>query len=166
MAGKACRVPRVSSPKRQRLSKRLSASVVCEGFWRRVSPMTCTNITSYYHASSRDWYGLPRHRTMILLEDGTTKQYVGTYRSTRCLKLVINNIDNTPTGTLTCNQCVRVPLLPSFVAMTQRPRCPHATNTNNKFLSREDLVIKLVRVNNTVRNLRKQVFRNMQRKLW
>ena len=99
---------------------------------------------------------------MMLLEDGTSRSYVGTYRSTRCLKLAIN-IDNTPTGTMTCNQCARVPTLPSFLAVTQRLPCPPAVHTPNKFLSREDLVQKLVTVNQAVRNLRKKVVRNLQR---
>ena len=124
--------------------------------------MTCADITGHYNARHRDWYGQPRHRTMMLLEDGSSKSYVGTYRSTRCLKLAVN-MDNTPTGTMTCNQCVRVPTLPSFLAATQRLSCPPAS-TNNRFLSREDLVQKLVTVNQVVRNLRKKVVRNFQRK--
>ena len=124
--------------------------------------MTCADITGHYNARHRDWYGQPRHRTMMLLEDGSSKSYVGTYRSTRCLKLAVN-MDNTPTGTMTCNQCARVPTLPSFLAATQRLSCPPAS-TNNRFLSREDLVQKLVTVNQVVRNLRKKVARNLQRK--
>lgn len=125
--------------------------------------MTCTDITGHYNARHRDWYGQPRHRTTVLLKDGTTRSYVGTYRSARCLKLAIN-YDSTPTGTMTCNQCARVPTLPSFLLVTQRLRCPPAAHTNNQFLSREDLVKKLVTVSQTVRNLRKKVVRNVQRK--
>ena len=94
----------------------ISPSVVCEGYWRRKSPLTCSDVTPYYQLKHRDWYGVPRHKTMLLLEDGSTKTYEGTFRSSRCLKLAVN-VDNSPTGTMTCNQCPRVSTFQSFVSM-------------------------------------------------
>ena len=98
---------------------------------------------------------------MLALEDGSTKTYEGTFRSVRCLKLAVN-YDNTPTGTMTCNQCARVPTLQSFVSATQRDVCLPATK--NSCLSRQALLEKLVRVNNKVRNLKKMRARQMERK--
>ena len=142
--------------------KRLSASVVCEGFWQRKSPWTNADVTKHYNATHRDWYGVPRHRTTVTFEDGSSKTFTGTYRSARCLKLAIN-YDNSPTGTMTCNQCARVPTLPSFTSATQQDD-RLSVRTPNKFLSRDVLLIKLTRVHNEVRTLRRKVVRQVQRK--
>ena len=144
-------------------TKNLSASVVCEGFWRRKSPWIDADITQYYHLTHRDWYGQPRQRIMLKLEDGSTRSLQGTFRSTRCLKLAVN-YDNSPTGTMTCNHCARVPTLPSFTSAIERCDRVPALKLPNKCLSRVALVAKVVRVSNTVRNLRKQVRRQVKRK--
>ena len=101
------------------------------------------------------------------------RTFVGTYRSKRCLKLAVN-IDNTPTGTMTCNQCARVPALQSFVSATQK--CPVVTpgqvpNANNvpktrpnHSLSHEQALHKLGRLSKTVRHLRRKVVRGQERK--
>ena len=138
--------------------------MVCEGFWRRRSPLTCTDITRYYQRKHRDWYGVPRHKVMILLTNGSTLEFEGTFKSTRCLKLAVNT-NNTPTGTMTCNQCARVPTLQSFVSMTQRLTSSlPAKKARNSNLSREALMQKLVRVNKKVRNLQKMRTRQIKRK--
>ena len=146
-----------------KIPRRLSPSVVCEGFWQRNSPCTTTDITSRYYLSRKDWYGVESHETSIKFADGNTKLFKGTYRSRRFIKLAVKADGSTPTGTMTCNHCARVPTLYSFVKAMERCS-PAKTKTRNDNLSRKCTLVKLKTQAKKNRLLRQAVGRHVQRK--
>ena len=97
-------------------------------------------------------------------DDGTKRTYKGTFRSVKCLKLAVKPDGRTPTGTLTCNHCARVPTLQSFVSRIEKVSVAQHKFLPNKFLSTANALTKLDNLYREVRLLRQQVARNKVRK--
>ena len=126
--------------------------------------MLKADITKHYGSSGHGWYGVPKHRVNVRYDDGTKKVFQGTYRSVRCQKLAVQADGRTPTGTLMCNNCARIPTLQSFVSrIKQASRVQHKF-LPNKFLSHKHALTKLRHLSEAVRNLRKRVVRSQVRK--
>ena len=149
----------------------MSPSVVCEGYWRRESPFTRCTITDHYGCHTRDWYGVPNHRVTVEFENGIKRAFKGTFKSSRCLKLAVKADGRTPTGTLTCNQCARVPTLQSFVSKMQTQTESSTTSpaskskfTPNITMSQSDALTKLSHLAKEVKELKRKVRRHVVRK--
>ena len=111
---------------------------------------------------------LEKLKDKVFAQDDTKVEYTDTFHSVKCLKLSVQADGRTSTGTLTCNNCAKVPSLQTFVskiaAAADAARQHTDKFTPNKHLSREQVLTKLTQVTKDCKNLRKKVSRTLVRK--